>query len=215
MLTNFQSSSKFTTCLFFIDGAINKIFFLNATLALYTLQCNLFKRYPVDKFLCVKAVCTGGFNTCLEKKKAEALSTVVLSFETRPQRPMRNLCSRLTCTLHERMSKREMEIVRMVAQGTRKLKRQLRGKEEKRRDQERVSQEKGKEKTVSLADKLYLPLAALCSTLLQNDPLLRRSCTSLLYKGKVFRCLCDTGRVATIINAFKSPPGDIPGLYFG
>lgn len=44
----------------------------------------------------------------------------------------------------------------------------------------------------------------------ENEPLLCQSCTFLLYEGKVFQCLCDTGSVATIIDASEFPPRGIP-----
>lgn len=64
--------------------------FLNANLDQYNWQCDMFKRYTVDKFLDVEVVRKGVCNTCLEKAKAEAYFKLVLPFKTRPQGLARN-----------------------------------------------------------------------------------------------------------------------------
>lgn len=60
----------------------------------------------------------------------------------------------------------------MVEQDARKLQRQKREEQEKKPGQERGIKSEEKEERVSLLNNLYSFLATLCSTLMQNYPLL-------------------------------------------
>lgn len=79
-----------------------------------------------------------------------------------------------------------MEILSMAAQDARKLQRQVNEEQEKRRDHQTVSKSEEEKGMLGLPGNSYSFLVVLCSTLMQNDPMLRRSCTSLLYEGEVF-----------------------------